>query len=104
MIVEDTEPRQTLAEMLQEKMKILKPVPKQEKKVSKDDLQQQLEKKLQNLRQVPENEKKYSEFKQTWEEASPSKEPELNAKFNEALKKQLLFQARIAELAKIKRA
>ena len=49
--------------MLQEKMKILKPVPKQEKKVRRDDLQQQLEKNLQNLRQVPENEKKYSEFK-----------------------------------------
>ena len=58
--------------MLQEKMKILKPEPKQEKKNIKDEFQQLLENKLQNLRQVPENEKRYSEFKQTWEEAAPS--------------------------------
>ena len=72
--------------MLKEKMKILKPVPKQDKQ-NKDQFKDTLEEKLTKLKKVPENQKKYSEFKKTRNQSVKKQEQEMASRFHEVMKK-----------------
>ena len=90
--------------MLQEKMKILKPVPKQDEQSKQDEFEDKLNGKLAKLKKLPENQKKYSEFKKTRNQSVKKLEPEMASRFHEVMKKQLIFHSRIAELAKINNA